>query len=81
MILLIYLESARENGIEGTVVLKLIVEADGSVSTIRVMRDLAGGCTEEAIRVVKLMPQWIPGEQNQIKVRASFILPVKFKLT
>ncbi len=77
---LTYPEIARENGIEGTVVLKLIIEPDGSISEVEVLRKIGGGCEEEAIRVVKQMPKWEPGMQNERKVRVSVALPIKFEL-
>lgn len=72
--------TARENGIEGTLYLKILIEADGSISKIEVLRELGGGCEEEAIRVVQLMPKWEPGIQNGTPVRVNVALPIKFKL-
>ena len=71
---------ARENGIQGNVILKLLVEPDGSISEVDVLRKIGGGCEEEAIRVAQLMPKWEPGIQNERPVRVSVVLPVKFKL-
>ncbi len=76
-----YPKIARENGIMGTVVIKFVVETDGSITNIKILRDIGGGCSGEAVRVLQTMPQWNPGIQNQIPVRASFVLPVKFELT
>jgi protein TonB len=45
------------------------------------LRDIGGGCGEEAVRVVKMMPKWIPGKQKGKPVRTQFNLPVKFKLS
>jgi protein TonB len=75
-----YPQAARENGIEGTVVLAMTIEADGSITDIEVLRDIGGGCTEEVIRVVKGMPKWIPGVQSGYKVRVRVALPVQFKI-
>ncbi len=75
-----YPQIARENGIQGTVVLKLIIEADGSISDVLVLRGLGGGCEKEAIRVVHSMPKWEPGIQNGKKVRVGVALPIRFKL-
>lgn len=75
---------ARENGIEGTVVVRFVVEADGSIKYAEVVRDIGGRCGEEAMRVVALMnsmPQkWTPGRQRGKPVRVWFNLPVKFIL-
>jgi protein TonB len=76
-----YPQVAYENGIEGIVLLKMVIEADGSISNIEVMRDIGGGCAEEVIRVVKRMPKWTPGVQAGYKVRVSVVLPVQFELT
>ncbi|MDX1410485.1 MAG: energy transducer TonB, partial [Saprospiraceae bacterium] len=75
---------ARENNIQGNVVLSFVVNRDGSIEQIQVLRDVGAGCGEEAVRVIKLMEQkgikWIPGKQRGQPVRVQFLLPVKFKL-
>lgn len=71
---------ARENGIEGMVVLQFVVEPDGSVSNIKVVRDIGAGCGEEAMRVVSMMPPWNPGKQRGRPVRVMFTLPIRFVL-
>ncbi|MCF8244053.1 MAG: energy transducer TonB [Saprospiraceae bacterium] len=71
---------ARENGIEGMVYVRFVVERDGRISNIEVVRDVGGGCGDEAARVVKLMPKWNPGKQRGTPVRVMFTLPVKFDL-
>ena len=75
---------ARENGVEGMVVVSFVVEGDGSISAPEVMRDIGAGCGDEALRVVKLMNElnkkWIPGRQRGRPVRVQFNLPVKFQL-
>ena len=75
-----YPQMARESGIQGRVFVNFVVEPDGSVSNVTVMRSLGGGCDEEAMRVVKSMPKWKPGKQRGKAVRVSYILPVNFKL-
>ena len=75
---------ARENGIQGGVVVQFIVEKDGSITDIRIARDIGAGCGEESLRVVESMnnmPQkWTPGKQRGKSVRVQFTLPIKFKL-
>ncbi len=71
---------ARENNIQGRVVLSFIVNEDGSISNIETLRDIGAACTEEAIRVVKKMPKWSPGEQRDKKVKVKYTLPIFFKL-
>jgi len=75
-----YPPAARENGIEGRVVLQFVVDESGNISDIQVLRDIGGGCAEEATRVVKMMPPWKPGKQNGNPVKVYFKLPVTFKL-
>lgn len=71
---------ASEQGIEGQVVLEFVVGVDGRVSNIQVKRGQGGGLTEEAVRVVKGMPKWTPGEQNGRTVPVYYTLPVRFTL-
>ena len=75
---------ARENNIEGQAVIRFIVEKDGTISETEIVRDLAGGCGQEALRVVNLMNQksliWNPGMQQGRAVRVQFNLPIRFKL-
>ena len=75
-----YPQLARESGIQGRVFINFVVEHDGSVTNVKVMRSLGGGCDEEAMRVVKSMPKWKPGKQRGKPVRVSYNLPVNFKL-
>jgi protein TonB len=78
---IIYPEMARQKGIEGHVILIFVIEKDGTIGNIKVIKELGDGCTEEAIRVVKMMPIWKPGLKNGQVVRVNFTLPIKFKLT
>ncbi len=76
-----YPKQAKENGIQGKVYVSFVVEPDGSVTNIKILRGIGGGCDEEAIRVVKLMPKWEPGTQRGKNVRVQFNLPIKFSLS
>lgn len=71
---------AKENGIEGQVVVRFVVSRTGDITNAQVVRKLGGGCDEEALRVVNAMPKWIPGKANGKPVNVTFTLPVKFKL-
>ncbi|MEI2694578.1 MAG: TonB family protein [Saprospiraceae bacterium] len=71
---------AKENGIEGTVVIQFVVTKDGDIQRVQVARGIGGGCDEEASRVVKSMPNWKPGKHNGKAVPVSFTLPIRFKL-
>ena len=71
---------ARESDIQGRVFVNFVVEPDGSISNVTVMRGIGGGCDEEALRVVQSMPNWKPGKQRGSAVRCSFTVPIIFKL-
>jgi len=75
-----YPQLAKETNIQGTVFVNFIVEKDGSISNVTILRSIGGGCDEEAIRVVQAMPKWKPGMQMGEPVRVSYNLPVKFTL-
>ena len=76
-----YPKKARKKNIQGTVYISFIVEKDGKVSTVRVLRGIGGGCDEEAVRVVSSMPAWKPGYQRGKPVRVQFNLPIRFILS
>ena len=71
---------ARESDIQGRVFVNFVVEPDGSISNVAVLRGIGGGCDEEAVRVVNSMPKWKPGKQRGSAVRCSFTVPIIFKL-
>ena len=71
---------AQDAGIQGVVFVTFVVEKDGSVTGVRVLRGIGGGCDEEAIRRVKQMPRWEPGEQRGKPVKVQYNLPVRFTL-
>ena len=71
---------AAENGIEGRVVVQFVVERDGSVSGVHVVRGVDPSLDKEATRVVSAMPKWIPGKQNGSAVRVKYTVPVTFRL-
>jgi protein TonB len=75
-----YPEIALENQIEGTVVVEFVVEKDGSISNIKVLKDIGGGCGNEAMRIIKMMPKWTPGKQRDMAVRVKMRAPIKFKI-
>ncbi|MEI6408860.1 MAG: TonB family protein [Bacteroidota bacterium] len=71
---------AKENNIQGVVALTFVVNKDGSISDVQVVKDIGGGCGKEAVRVVKAMPKWSAGEANGHAVKVRFTLPVRFRL-
>lgn len=76
-----YPKEASKNGIEGLIVVNFWVMEDGSLTNVEVKRAIGGGCDEEAVRVIKSMPNWIPGKQRGKAVIVSYNLPVRFALT
>ncbi|MEZ5083831.1 MAG: TonB family protein [Bacteroidales bacterium] len=72
---------ARLKGIQGRVYVTFVVEKDGSISEVKILKGIGYGCDEEAIRVVKSMPNWIPGIQEGKPVRVQFNMPLLFKLS
>ncbi len=75
-----YPTQARRMGIEGTVYVVFVVNTDGSIQDVGIMRGIGGGCNEEAMRVVRKSPKWTPGKQRGRPVRVKMRLPIKFKL-
>ena len=75
-----YPQIARETGIQGRVFVGFVVEPDGSISNVKLLRGIGGGCDEEAMRVIKSLPKWKPGKQRGKAVRVSYQIPVFFKL-
>jgi protein TonB len=71
---------AAENGIQGRVILRFVVSKTGEIGNIQVLRSPDPSLEKEAIRVVKSMPQWVPGKQNGVSVPVYFTLPVTFRL-
>ena len=71
---------AEENGIQGRVVCQFVVEKDGSITDVRVVKSVDPSLDKEAQRVVKSMPRWIPGKQNGSAVRVKYTVPVTFRL-
>jgi protein TonB len=67
-------------GIEGKVFVEFIVDKDGSITEVTVMKGIGSGCDEEAIRVIKAAPKWNPGKQRGQPVKVKLIVPITFKL-
>lgn len=75
-----YPESAQQNNTQGRVVVKFIVEKDGSISNPEISRSVDNELDREALRIVNKMPNWIPAQSNGVPVRSYFNLPINFKL-
>lgn len=72
-------KTPEEDGLKGRVIVSFTVEKDGSLTDIKVLRDIGYGTGEEAIRVLKKSPKWAPGEQNGKKVRCTYQLPINIQ--
>jgi periplasmic protein TonB len=77
---IVYPEKARQNGIEGKVILQFIVEKDGSINDITIVKEAHSSLNNEALRVVGNMPKWKPGKQGNKHVRVRYTLPINFEL-
>ena len=71
---------AEENGVQGRVIVTFVVERDGSITDVKVVKSVDPSIDKEAQRVVKAMPHWIPGKQNGSAVRVKYTVPVTFRL-
>lgn len=76
-----YPYSAQDNQIQGKVYLSFVIEKDGSVTEVKVIRGIGYGCDDEAVRVIKKSPKWKPGKQNQQNVRVRYQMPINYMLT
>ncbi|MDB5062650.1 MAG: hypothetical protein JWP67_2493, partial [Mucilaginibacter sp.] len=75
-----YPAKARENKTQGRVIITFVVEADGSITNASVEHGIGDGADEEALRVIKASPKWVPGIQNGRKVRVQYTVPIQFSL-
>lgn len=75
-----YPKVAQRLGIEGRVIVQFIVERDGSITDVKILQGIGGGCDEEALRVLSKAPTWKPGKQRGKPVRQRMVLPIVFKL-
>lgn len=78
---LTYPEQAKRLGVEGTIIVVFVVNTDGSLSDIEILRGIGGGADEEAIRVIENAPNWTPGKQRDRTVNTRMRLPIRFKLS
>ncbi|MEP1034138.1 energy transducer TonB [Ekhidna sp.] len=75
-----YPKQAQRMGIEGRVVVQFVVEKDGTLTDLKVLKGIGAGCDEEAIRVMKKVPKFLPGKQGDIRVRVQMVVPINFTL-
>ncbi|EAZ79090.1 energy transducer TonB [Algoriphagus machipongonensis] len=75
-----YPTQARRMGIEGTVIVRFVVNTDGSIQDIEAVRTIGGGCDEEAMDVIRNSPKWNPGRMSDRPVRSRMTMPIRFRL-
>ena len=75
-----YPEDAKKQKVEGRVIASFVVETDGTISDVKVVRKVFPSLDAEAIRVLEAMPKWIPGKQSGKPVRVKYAVPMNFKL-
>ena len=76
-----YPAQAREMGIEGKVFVEFVVGNDGKLINVKAIKGIGAGCDEEAVRVLKEAPKWIPGKVVDMPVKVKMILPISYKLS
>jgi TonB family protein len=76
----VYPAEAMEKEIQGRVFVGFVVEKDGSISNVKVLKGIGGGCDEEAVRVISSMPKWKPGKQKGKPVRVNYQIPISFQI-
>ena len=77
---LVYPKYARRKGIEGKVFTQFVVDKDGSLIDIKILRGIGSGCDEEVIRLLKEVPKWTPGYHRGIPIKVRMMMPIVFKL-
>jgi TonB family protein len=75
-----YPKSAKENNIQGKVFISFVIEKDGILDDLHVIRGIGGGCDEEAMRVIKLSSPWVPGTQYGMPMRVKYTIPISFTM-
>ena len=75
-----YPDYAKKNNIEGRVYIQFIVQENGKITDIEIVKGIGYGCDEESQRIINLMPNWIPGEREGVKVDVKYTMPIIFKL-
>jgi periplasmic protein TonB len=75
-----YPQLAKETNVQGTVYVSFVVDTRGQIIKVKLLRGIGGGCDEEAIRVISMMPDWIAGKQNGRAANVRFNMPIVFKL-
>lgn len=75
-----YPSEAKKNNVEGRVFVEFTIQKDGSIANVKAIRGIGSGCDEEAVRIVRGSPKWIPGKQRGQPVNQKMVLPINFSL-
>ena len=75
-----YPEKARELNIEGRVFVRFYIASDGSLFNFELLKDIGGGCGDEAIRILKMMPNWKPAFTKNQYIKTPYVIPINFRL-
>jgi len=75
---IVYPPIAWNKGIQGTIYITFSIEKNGDVTNIKILKGIGGGCDEEALRVVSLMPKWKPGTRKGVPMRVQFNMPIRY---
>ena len=75
-----YPHKAKDDKIQGTVFVRFVVSADGSITHVELLKGIHRDCDQEAMRVIQMLPGWNPGFQNNVPVAVRMVLPITFKL-
>jgi len=75
-----YPKLAIDSSVEGTVYVTFVIEADGRITHVELLKGIGSGCDEEALRATREMPNWIPAKKDGVKVRSQFNIPIRFVL-
>ncbi|WP_229363451.1 energy transducer TonB [Flectobacillus sp. BAB-3569] len=76
-----YPAAAQRANVQGKVYVQFVVNTDGSIQGVEVLKSVGFGCDEEAVRVIKMVPKWNPGKQSGRPVRSRFTVPINFVLS
>ena len=76
-----YPEMAKENGIQGKVFVQFVICKNGKIESAKIVKGVHSSINNEALKVVKSMPNWVPGKQRGVPVKTRFTLPIKFKIS
>jgi periplasmic protein TonB len=78
---IVYPPQAKRMGIQGKVFVEFVIEKDGAITDVKVLKGIGAGCDEEAVRILRMAPKWNPGKQRGKPVRQKMVVPLNFRTT